>query len=84
LQLKDSLLWVLDHHSKLLATTGIAVLAECELFSVAMQQPCSLLTLFTLVSHAIQSDDDTMADVMSNWFFLARLLGCPQGWLHRW
>jgi len=65
---------VFDHHRKLLSPTTTVVLAESELFFVAIKQLCSLLTLFTLLIHAIQAADDTTADVVRNWYFLARQL----------
>ena len=74
LRLKDSLLWVVKEHHGLLSATVLSVLAsdEHELFFLAVRQLCLLLTPFTLVIQAIQSDDATMADVMRYWYFLAR------------
>ena len=72
LRLRDSLMWLVKEHRGLLSATVLAALAEHELFFLALSQLCHLLTPFTLVIHAVQSDDATMADVMRYWYFLAR------------
>lgn len=72
LRLKDTLIWMVKQHRQLLSATVLTALAEHELFFLALSQLSQLLTPFTLVIHAVQSDDATLADVMRYWYFLAR------------
>ena len=72
LRLKDSLIWMIKEHKKLLSATVLTALVDYEMFFLAISQLCQLLTPFTLVIHAITSDDATLADVMRYWYFLAR------------
>lgn len=66
-RLKDTLIWMLKEHRNLLSAAVLGALAEYELFFLALTQLCQLLTPFTLVIHAVQSDDATLADVMRYW-----------------
>ena len=52
--------------------TALTALADHQKFFLGIIQLCQLLTPFTLVMYAVQSDDATMADVMRYWYFLAR------------
>lgn len=72
LRLKDTLIWMVKQHRQLLSATVLTTLAEHELFFLAVSQLSQLLTPFTLVIHAVQSYDATLADVMRYWYFLAR------------
>ncbi len=72
LRLKDSLVFLAETQRPLLSAAVLSVLVDNDLFFLGIKQLCLLLTPFTLVIHAIQSDDATLADVMRYWFFLAR------------
>lgn len=52
--------------------TALTALADHQKFFLGIIQLCQLLTPFTLVMYAVQSDDATMPDVMRYWYFLAR------------
>ena len=72
LRLRESLMWLVSEHRTLLSATVLAALADHEELFLGISQLCQLLVPFTLVIHAVQSDDATMADVMRYWYFLAR------------
>ena len=72
LRLRESLMWLVSEHRTLLSATVLAALADHEELFLGISQLCQLLVPFTLVIHAVQADDATMADVMRYWYFLAR------------
>ncbi|KAL0029028.1 hypothetical protein WJX77_000316 [Trebouxia sp. C0004] len=75
LRLKESLLFMATEHSTLLSATVLGILADrdtVDMFFITIRQLCLLLTPFTLVIQAVQSDDATLADVLRYWYYLAR------------
>ena len=75
LRLRESLMWLVSEHRTLLSATVLAAFPDHEELFLGISQLCQLLVPFTLVIHAVQSDDATVADVMRCWYFLARQMG---------
>ena len=73
LRLQDVLLQLAQEHSQLLSAAVLGVLAD-DMFFIQLKQLCQLLVPFTLVIHAVQSDEATLADVMRYWYYLARCM----------
>lgn len=71
-RVKPALDAVVAQFPQLVTSKAVTEALADDLFVPALKQLCQLLVPFTLVIHAIQSDQATLADVTRYWMFLAR------------
>ncbi|DBB02777.1 TPA: Potassium transporter, variant 3 [Trebouxia sp. C0004] len=70
-RLQPALTELADKQPYLLTDKALALITD-DMFFIKLKKLCYLLEPFTLVIHAVQSNDTTAADVMRYWLLLAK------------